>query len=297
MNVSIFGAGGYIGSALVPYLCERGHQVTAIDTFPNPAAIRGACAYPNLTIAKGDCRDIGFLAHNLVKADIIYWLVGMTGDRPYETMAEINVELPRTLARIVSKEQQVVYLNTNAGYVPDADKIVTERTPMLGRTNYSKTKIEGEKILLDVGNCVSFRLAAVYGPAPVIRWETLLNHIIFAAVRGDRFALFEPNVIRDVIFISDLVERLSLPTFAGPVYGFFNLSGDSMIKESFVKAVQAQLPKFEYRALSDGPRDPEGRDYKVSTALIDSLDHVSFKCTSLAKGIATTIQAARLEAI
>ena len=204
MRIAIFGAGGYIGSALVPYLCERGHQVTAIDTFPNPAAIRGACAYPNLTIAKGDCREVGFIAKHAAKADVIYWLIGMTGDKPLEAMREINVELPRRLAQaLLGSDQLVVYANTNAGYERDGlyhSATVTEDMPMVGKTNYSKTKIEAESILLTkLKNCVSFRLAAVYGPAPIIRWETLLNNFIWHAAFGYMFELFQPKAVRDVI--------------------------------------------------------------------------------------------------
>lgn len=300
MNIVVCGASGYIGSVLTPTLCQLGHRVTAADFNLGPS-LRNACLFKNVDIVRANCLDLDTVGELIKDADFIYWLVGATGGDE-KTLREINVGSALRLANKIGKGQTIIFPQTNAGYRPSA--IATEVTPMIGGSVYSQTKIEAEKILMDTGRCVSFRLAAVYGPAPTMRWETLLNYMVYHAVKhpGKIFEIYQPYVVRDVLFTTDLVLRLTLPLYADLAGEVFNLSGHSLNKASFLERV------FKHQDL-DGPRrlymttakvsDPDQRNFYVSEEKFrrrfDEIRGHPVFTTDVDDGIGMTINAARLE--
>ena len=300
MNIVVCGAAGYIGSVLTPTLCQLGHRVTAADFNLGPS-LRNACLFKNVDIIRANCLDLDAVGELVKGADFIYWLVGATGGDE-KTLREINVGSALRLANKIGKGQTIIFPQTNAGYRP-TNGIATEVTPMVGGSVYSQTKIEAEKILMDTGRCVSFRLAAVYGPAPTIRWETLLNYMVYHAVKhpSRSFEIYQPYVVRDVLFTADLMQRLILPLDADLTGEVFNLSGHSLNKASFLERV------FKHKDL-DGPRrlymtiegnDPDQRNFVVSEEkfrLRYNATHTErLFTTDLNDGIAMTIKAAGLE--
>lgn len=300
-KIVIFGAGGYIGSVLTPYLCVLGHKVTAVDM--NPAALRDACRYANLRIVQADCADMKMLMREVGEVEFIYWLVGMTGNREYQAMYEGNVEtairleLANKLASTIS-DQTLIYPATNAGYMPNG-LFATEESPYIGQTAYSKTKIEAEGFLMATAQCVSFRLAAVYGPSPTMRWETLLNHMVKHAVAkpGERYKMFQPMAVRDVIYINDLIDRLTLPLVTDLRGQVFNLTGCSLQKKEFAEHVSRLMPSFKIEFCEGA--DPEQRNfYAQGNKFMHAYEQATQRVlpyTNLPRGIYCTMQAARLE--
>ena len=300
MNILICGANGYLGSVLTPALCQLGHRVTAADVVTGPSLF-DACRYKNLEIKRVDCLNEKDVAGLIKDADFIYWLVGATSGNE-QKLRDVNVGSATILAEHIGKGQTICYAQTNAGYRP-TNSVATEDTPMIGGSAYSRTKIEAEKILMDTGRCVSFRLAAIYGPAPTIRWETLLNYMTYHAVNYPErpFEIYQPYVVRDVLFTTDLVNRMKLPLIVDLAGRVFNLSGQSLPKTSFLEHV------FEHPVFRGEPHrkfvmsmgdDPDQRNFSVSEEKFRRF----YEChagplftTSLEDGIAMTIKAARLE--
>jgi nucleoside-diphosphate-sugar epimerase len=57
MNILVTGAAGYIGSTLIDYLLDDGHEVTAIDNFMfGEASLNHYCHHDNFEIVAGDVR-------------------------------------------------------------------------------------------------------------------------------------------------------------------------------------------------------------------------------------------------
>jgi len=70
MRVLVTGAGGFVGSHLVPVLVERGHEVRAL--------VRNADGYeapPDVTVFGGDLLDRGSFEDSLAGVDAAYYLV------------------------------------------------------------------------------------------------------------------------------------------------------------------------------------------------------------------------------
>ncbi|TXI92466.1 MAG: NAD(P)-dependent oxidoreductase [Burkholderiaceae bacterium] len=66
MNIALIGASGFIGSALLQELLQRGHQVTALVSTPEKLA-----AHPQLRATKTDVQDLAVLEKSLHGFDAI----------------------------------------------------------------------------------------------------------------------------------------------------------------------------------------------------------------------------------
>lgn len=66
MNISVIGATGFVGSALVKEALQRGHTVTAIARNTNTVATQD-----QLTLKTADATDAGQLAHAVAGTDVV----------------------------------------------------------------------------------------------------------------------------------------------------------------------------------------------------------------------------------
>ena len=94
---------------------------------------------------------------------------------------------------------------TNSGYGIGQKGIhCDENTPLNPISLYGKDKVEAEKVLLDSGNAVTFRLATVFGSSPRMRMDLLVNDFVYRAFRDRFIVLFEAHFKRNYIHIRDI---------------------------------------------------------------------------------------------
>src|SRR2546430_799680 len=135
MRILVTGGAGYIGSILVPALLADGNDVTVLDNFMyGRTSLLDCCADPKLAIVRGDCRDEATLRAALGGQDAIIALAALVGaplcDRDPIGATTTNLEAIRLLDRLRSREQWVLYPNTNSGYgIGDKDAYCTEESP------------------------------------------------------------------------------------------------------------------------------------------------------------------------
>ena len=271
MKILVVGGAGYIGSVLVPSLLEEGHSVTVIDKFLHGelSSLNSCVSFDEFNLIFGDCRDDLLIRHAMESMDVIYWLAAIVGyQNAGQGAKDTNVKPVLAMSKNLGKGQLVIYPNTNAGYFasgPGGNPRI-ETDPMAGKTLYSKTKIEAEKILMDTGRAVSFRLAAVYGTAPRMRWDTLVNFMAKFGVIGGTMEIFEPHAKRDVLEIFDAVAALRMPLSKRMFGEVFNVGNECLNKQELCRQIHDQIPEFTWREV--GGRDPEGRNFEVSYAKI-----------------------------
>ena len=278
-KVLVTGGAGYIGSVLVPQLLEKDYLVTVLDNFMyRQNSLLDVCYHPNLEINVGDVRDENLLQTELNKHDIIVPLAAIVGapacDRDKPLATAVNQTQIENIAQWISKDQMVLYPVTNSGYGIGQDGVFcTEETPLNPITHYGKTKVAGEKALLEMGKAATFRLATVFGTAPRMRMDLLVNDFVYRAF-ADRFiVLFESHFKRNYIHIRDIASVFfhamdNYNTIKGEAYNV-GLSDANLSKMELCEKIKEHIPDFHIFE-SDFAQDPDKRNYIVSNEKIEA---------------------------
>lgn len=301
MRILVTGGAGYIGSILVPRLLAAGHAVTVVDTLRfGQSPLGECCANPCFEFVLGDCRDASLMRPLLARADAIIPLAAIVGapacDRDQTAAVSTNRDAVQLIASLRSRHQLLLMPITNSGYgVGESGVLCTEDTPLKPISLYGQTKVEAEQILFDSGDAISFRLATVFGAAPRMRWDLLVNDFVQRAVTDRALVLFEARFKRNYLHIRDVASVFlhgldSYETLKGRAYNV-GLSDANLSKLELCERIREQVPEFVFFESPIG-RDPDQRDYIVSNARIESTGWRP--AHSLDAGIRELVKATRL---
>lgn len=278
-SILITGGAGYLGSVLSPHLLAAGHKVTVLDNFMHrQTPLNQLCADPNFDVVRGDSRDEKVLKPLLAKADIVIPMAAIVGapacNSDQAACITTNREAVATLAKLSSISQRILIPTTNSGYgVGQKDKHCTEETPINPISLYGTTKMDAEKIVLDRGNGISFRLATVFGMSPRMRMDLLVNDFVYRAITDRAVMLFEPHFKRNYIHVRDVARAFhhGIDNFdTMKQQGVFNvgLSDANISKWELCQVIHKHLPSFVFQEAPIG-EDPDKRDYIVSNERIE----------------------------
>lgn len=297
MRILVTGGGGYIGSILVPELLKSGHDVIAVDNFMyNQSPLLDCCHYENLVVIRGDARDNSLISKQLKEVDAIFPLACLTGapicSKDPVSAQSTNFDAVKMILDLRSPNQPIIFPTTNSGYgVGEKGKYCTEETPLRPISLYGKLKVELEKILLDAGNCITLRLATVFGISPRMRLDLLVNDFTYRAVTDGFLVLFESHFKRNYLHVRDVAGVFihCLENFESMKNEPYNvgLSNANLSKWELCEEIKKQVPNFYFIDAKVG-EDPDKRDYIVSNTKVEA---TGFKLeVSLQKGIIELIK-------
>lgn len=278
-RVLITGGAGYIGTMLTPTLLDAGYAVTVVDTFARgDAELAACCANPNFNVVQANVRDEQVMQKLVTKTDIVIPLAALVGaplcKRDPYTATAVNRDAVQALTKMISKDQRLLFPTTNSGYgVGEAGKECTEETPLRPISLYGRDKVEAERKILDSGNGVTFRLATVFGMAPRMRVDLLVNDFTLRAVRDRAVLIFEGHFKRNYIHVRDVARAFlhGIENYEAMNNQPYNvgLSEANLSKLELCERIKAHLPNFVYVEAPIG-EDPDKRDYIVSNAKIEA---------------------------
>jgi nucleoside-diphosphate-sugar epimerase len=278
-RILVTGGAGYLGSVLVPELLAVGHQVTVLDNFMyRQNSLAGVCVHPNFEVINGDSRIVETLRPLVAKADIVIPLAALVGaplcDRNPIAATSTNRDAITSLCKILSREQRVIMPITNSGYgIGEKGKFCTEESPLRPVSLYGRDKVEAEKIVLDRENAISLRLATVFGMAPRMRIDLLVNDFVYRAVTDRYIVLFEAHFKRNYIHVRDVASAFvhALDKFESMRGGPYNvgLSDANLSKLELCEKIKIQIPNLVILEARFA-EDPDKRDYIVSNAKIEA---------------------------
>jgi len=291
-NVLVTGGAGYLGSIMVPELLAKGYKVTVLDNFMfKQNSLAHVCLHPNFEIIRGDIRNKELIRGLMKDVDVIIPLAALVGaplcsEDPIGA-ATINHDAIKMMFDLSSSDQVILMPTTNSAYgTGDENNFCTEDSELRPISEYAIGKVEIEKMLLEMENSISFRLATVFGMSPRMRLDLLVNDFTYRAFRDKSVVLFESHFKRNYIHVRDVTNVFlhaleNHKNMKGEIYNV-GLSEANLSKKELCQAIQKRIPGFTIMEAKVG-KDPDQRNYIVSN---DKVERTGFKTShSLDDGI------------
>ena len=258
MNVFVTGGCGYKGTVLVPKLLQRGYMVQVLDTqwFGNFLP-----THPNLTVIKGDVRDIDSI--NLQNVDTVIHLSSVAndpcGDLDPKLTWEISALATMQLADKAVRQsvKQFIFSSSGSVYGIKDENQVTEDLTLKPISEYNKTKMVSERVLLSYSDDMIvqvIRPATVCGVSDRMRLDVAVNLLTMQALNKGKITVFGGDQSRPNIHIDDITD-VYLHFMDNPSHtGVFNAGFENITILDIAKLITKYIPVEIIVTESNDPR-------------------------------------------
>ena len=264
MKILVTGGCGYKGHVLVPKLLERGYDVIVFDIqwFGNYLI-----PHKNLSIIQGDVRDTESIP--LEGVDCIIHLSSIANDPCSDLDPKLTWEISALATMQLADKarrngiKRFIYASSGSVYGVKEELQVTENLQLEPISEYNKTKMVGERVLLSYENDMVVQIvrpATVCGYSPRMRLDVSVNLLTMQALTNGKITVFGGDQIRPNIHIDDITDLylhlIDYPEITG-IYnaGFENIS---------IKDIASLISKKITAEISVTPsNDP--RSYRINS--------------------------------
>lgn len=280
-RVLVTGAGGYIGTTLVPMLLAGGYKVRALDRFF--FGRRRLPEHEQLEAIQADTRrlDPGYLEG----VDHVIDLVAISNDPSGELFQNATYQINHesrvhcaTLAKAAGVKRYILPSSCSLYGFQDPEVNCDETHPTNPLTTYAKANELAEQGVLPLADdafcVVVLRQATVYGYSPRMRFDLAINGMTFGAWKTGVLPLMRDGTQwRPMVHVRDTAsaQMFMLTAPREQVNGqLFNVGSDQNNYQlgPLAEEICATLPK-EIRI--DWYGDPDHRSYRVGFDKIERL--------------------------
>ena len=280
-RVLVTGAGGYIGTTLVPMLLAAGYKVRALDRFF--FGRQRLPAHEQLEAIQADSRRLE--PAYLEGVDHVIDLVAISNDPSGELFQNATYQINHesrvhcaTLAKAAGVKRYVLPSSCSLYGFQDPEVICDETHPTNPLTTYAKANELAEQGVLPLADdafcVVVLRQATVYGYSPRMRFDLAINGMTFGAWKTGVLPLMRDGTQwRPMVHVRDTAsaQMFMLTAPRDRVNGqLFNVGSDQNNYQlgPLAEEICAVLPK-DVRI--DWYGDPDHRSYRVGFDKIERL--------------------------
>lgn len=286
-KILVTGAGGYIGSTLVPLLLGSGYSVRAVDRFF--FGEDKLQKHPNLEIIREDTRTLNI--KNFEGVFAVIDLVAISNDPSGELFKKATFEINRDsrvrtaiLAKQYGVSRYILPSSCSIYGFTDQEVISDEESPTNPLTNYAKANEQAEKGILPLHDehfiVTVLRQSTVYGYSPRMRFDLAINGMTHGAWKTRKLPLMRNGKQwRPMVHVTDTARAqiFMLDAPAMKINGqIFNVGSEANnyqlgdLAKSVARAVGVDVSIEWYG-------DPDHRSYRVNFKKIENLGYKAEK--------------------
>ncbi len=259
MNILLTGGCGYIGSVLTPKLLDQGYNVTVYDIMWFGNFLK---EHKNLNIIRGDIRNID--AVPMAGIDAIIHLANIAndpcGDLNAKLAWEVNVLATMGMVEkaIANNVKQFILSSSGSVYGVKDEPQVTEELPLVPISDYNKTKMVSERVLLSYKDKIIIQIvrpATVCGYSPRMRLDLSVNMLTVQALANGRITVFGGDQTRPNIHIQDITDVfIHFFNLGEKVSGIYNAGFENISILDIAKMAAKFIPAEIIISESNDPR-------------------------------------------
>ncbi len=232
-NVLVIGGAGYIGSALLPKLLDRGYQVRLLDCFLyGQDPIKPFMQHPNLEIHRGDFRNVDTVVAAMRDMNSVVHLGAIVGDPACaldeELTIQINLIATRMIAQVAKGNgiSRFVFASSCSVYGA-SDELLNERSTLNPVSLYARSKIASENVLTtfrgDRFEPVILRFGTIYGLSGRTRFDLVVNLLTAKALMERVVTVFGRDQWRPFLHVHD-ASRAALAALDAPSHAVSSIT-------------------------------------------------------------------------
>ena len=301
-RVLVVGGAGYIGSALLPMLLDRGYHVRLLDMmFFGDEPIQSFVDHPNLEVIRGDFRHVECVVQAMHDVDSVIHLGAIVGDPACNLDEDLTIDINLSATRMVAElakaagVEQFIFASTCSVYGA-CDEMLDERSFVRPVSLYGHTKLASEQVLRKMANSrfhpTIVRFATIYGLSGRTRFDLVVNLLSAKAKIDGQITIHGGDQWRPFVHVEDAARALAIVLEAPRAVvsnEIFNVGSNDQnyTIEQIGQIVHEQVVSAEL-IISDG--DGDHRNYRVDFSKIRN--HLGFRPRwSVEQGVQQVLEA------
>ncbi len=206
MPILVTGASGFVGRRLTHRLLEGGEEVRILTRSLDrvPLEWRG-----KLDVVEGDVVDPAAQERALKRVSTVFNLAGAIHD--VAAMRAVNVDAVRLMLDIAIRSgvEKIVHLSSVGVVGATGRRTVTEEAPCQPKSEYERTKLRGEELVLEAGRSgnvgvVVIRPTTIFGEGTSPLRDSLLGWL--RTVQRGQFRFIGHNGIANYVYVEDVAD-------------------------------------------------------------------------------------------
>ena len=269
MRLLIAGGAGYVGSALIPRLLERGYSVDVVDLF-----WFGNKLPEETGLLNKDLFDV--TVEDLRDYDQVLFLAGLSND----PMAEFspnknfiyNAAAPAYLAYTAKKAgvRRYVYASSCSVYGYTVNELYDETRPVASAYPYGISKLQGEQAVMNLADeqfsVIALRKGTISGYSPRMRLDLIVNTMFRTALQDRLIRINNPSIWRPILAMEDAISAyIRVIEAHESISGIFNVASGNYTVGEVGDLVKAEMEQQLGNKINLEIRHQQDfRNYKVS---------------------------------
>jgi nucleoside-diphosphate-sugar epimerase len=245
MRLLVAGGAGYVGSALIPRLLDRGYIVDVADLFWFGNNLPAETGLLNKDLFELTVED-------LENYDQVVFLAGLSNDPMAEYSPSknfvYNAAAPAYLAYTAKKAgvKRYIYASSCSVYGYTVNELYDETRPVASAYPYGISKLQGEQAVMnlvdDRFSVVALRKGTLSGYSARMRLDLIVNTMFCTAMQDGVIRINNPSIWRPILAMEDAISAyIRVIEAHESISGIFNIASGNYTVGEVGDLVQAEI--------------------------------------------------------